>query len=245
LLQIDEVYFHRAASKLQNEPVNLGEIYYERTRFARDLALFFREKDPERANDYWNKANEYLDRAAEEWGKSVTLTMQQANLLETRACLYILRGDKQMGDDIAAGKLLDEATALMQKHTDMPSYAHVVAGKIELQRGLILLHQRRVQEALRAMAIALARAYLFAPTHRDQQAFEQLITDWVRNRQIALEEVSEFVRSMSAGNISVKASDLRYLPPLADDWLIAWERSFKYFEALQRPMERMANDTAV
>jgi hypothetical protein len=243
LLAIDSEDFGTAAAKLQNEPGNLSDVFYDRARFARDLVLFFRSKsDPERAQDWWRQANKHLDRATEELGKIAALDMRHADLLETRASLYLLRNDDQYGDHSEAGRLLHEADELLRNNKDMPRYAAVVAGKIALQRGLLFLHQDQHQKALEQMAIALARAYVFAPKHRDQAAFEKLISGWHQEKQITTDALNVFVRSIYTGQVAVKAGDLRYLPPPADLWVNAWERSLTFFESLQRPIEEKANE---
>jgi len=241
LLAIDGTYFHTAVSKLRNEPGNLGEILYDRARFARDLVVFYRRdgQDLEQSNYYWKKAKDYLDEAAEQFKKIAFLNMQQANLRETQASLFILRA--QAGDSEEAEKLLNDAEQLLRKGKDMPDYSHVIAGKISLQRSFLLLRENDVQGSLREMAIALARTYLFAPAqpdqtiriHHDQAAFRKLIELQVHNQSITPDDFSIFVRTMYAGKVVVKASDLPYLLPPAERWLEAWEQSLRFFESLQ------------
>jgi hypothetical protein len=231
--EIDKTYFALADGKLHNETNTLGELYYDRARFERDLGMSYHESDNTRAKDCWNRAAKHLANAAKVLEQNDTLGILRANIRETGACLAILQGHPR-----TANRLLKEADELLKEGAGLPSYAQVIAGKIALQRALILLHEGKTQLALREMVIALARVYLFAPdtaNYRDHVAFEKLIRGWVADEHIAAAELTAFIQGLFTGSITIELKSLPYLLPPADDWLNAWERALGFFQSLQRP----------
>lgn len=228
--------FEVAAIKLKDEHSNKREILHEQARFARDLAVLYQRlniaegyiasDEARRPDMYWKKALDYVNEALELLKDSDAFRMQRANLLETKACIHNTKGEYEDARDY-----LMHACELM--HDEMPRYGQVVAGKIALQRGVILLHMKQPQEALREMAIALARAYLFAPQYRDQAAFERLLTRWVADGSITFRDLRAFVRALNTEPVWVSAGDLPAPSVKEDSWLTAWESSFTFFNHLK------------
>lgn len=148
------------------------------------------------------------------------------------------------GDTAEARRLLDQAKSVVETDESMPGYIHVVAGKIDLQRALIALQHGHVQEVLPGMASALARVYRFAPDeprYREQVAFEKLIANWLHEYSVA-EHVDSFVRTFDVESVMAHGSDLPYVGAQADEWLIAWERSRKFFQSWQRQVVEKAHE---
>lgn len=214
-----ERYYEEAARLLQNERGTLQEIYYNWAGLMRNLAALYH------ARNELSMARSYNQRALELFEQSLALlpegaSMQRANLLQSQAAVY-----NYLQDNRRAAALLDAAEALMDQ--PMPEYGQVIAGRIAMQRALVLRDgQRDYPESLRMIAIALARAYLFARQHRDQKIFEQLI-----EREIRLfpdEALIDFKQAVDRDRVRMTADALSFQRPDPARWENEWGYSIRF-----------------
>lgn len=229
---IDKEYFEEAAKLLASEEGNLRDIYMVRARFARDLAEIYRaDGRADLASTSLHEGQKWIGEALTLLATAPTLTnsvrMQRADLLESRASLY--NSDRAFDE---AEKALVKAEELLQAMTPggVPAYVQVVCGKIALQWAYIrLMRDKKPEDALILLAIALTRSYIFALHHHDQATFECLIRHWTRDHVAARER---FVQQLRSEEIYIAADTLPYQRPLANDWASAWEHSIAFFEKL-------------
>ncbi|NJO07276.1 MAG: hypothetical protein HC876_18160 [Chloroflexaceae bacterium] len=215
-----ELYYEQAAEWLSNEPDMQREVLYDWSGYVRDMAVLYRAQNKTgEATRYEQRALDLLDKAL------ATLpdepSMQRADHLESKVVIYRIMGQCEQ-----AATLLDEAEAII--HTiEIQEYGQVVCGKIALQRSLILLYRDKdYVETLRLMAIALARAYVFAKVHHDQTIFERIIKQHLRH--IPAEELRRFKQETESEKLYVIADDLPYHKPDEQRWSDAWEDSIAY-----------------
>lgn len=215
--------YEEAEEWLASEPDMLREVYYDWAGFLRDVAVLYR------ALGHAQKASTYEQRSLERLNQALSLlpegpSMQRADYLESKVVIYRI-----MGDNEQATRLLNEAEAMM--HIPMPEYGQCVSGKIALQRGLITLYaDHNAPEALRQMALALARAYVFAKEHHDQAVFERVIRQHMQN--ISFEDLHAFKQATESETLYILADDLPYQQPDAAKWADAWEDSIAYMNEL-------------
>lgn len=216
-----KVHYELASDLLQNEPDALRETLYAWSGYARDLAVLYRTmgKTTE-ATTYEQQSVDLLDRAMK-WLPEKKPTMQLADFLESKVVLLRI-----MGDYDQTSELLDQAEQIMRE-IQAPEYGQVVCGKIALQRGLLSLYREKsYQSTLRLMAIALARAYVFAREHHDQRRFESIITQHLA--EIPAEELQTFKQNTKSERLYVESDDLEYQHPDPADWEEAWEDSITF-----------------
>jgi hypothetical protein len=107
----------------------------------------------------------------------------------------------------------------------------VVCGKIALQRALIALYRDQdYQTCLLQMAIALARAYVFAKSHHDQAAFERVIRQHLL--MIPVEDLLTFEQETGSEHLYPLAKELPYHKPDDEEWADAWEDSIDLINRL-------------
>jgi hypothetical protein len=105
-----------------------------------------------------------------------------------------------------------------------PEYGQLISGRLALQHADVALHETMDhQDALRWMAVGLARAYVFAPQHRDQETFEHLIERFLD--EVPQPELEQFVEDLDSGALTLAADDLSYAQPDAAAWRTAWRSS--------------------
>jgi hypothetical protein len=218
-----EVHYQTAAQLLKTEPDTLREVYYDWAGFMRDVAVLYRAiGQPQESSTYEQRSLELLDQALSllPGGPS----MQRADYLESKVVLYRIMDEYQQAID-----LLNQAEAMMSR--PMPEYGQCVSGKIALQRGLVALYgDKNPTEALRLMAIALARAYVFAKEHHDQSVFERVIRQHIQ--QVPIENLRAFKQATESESLYILADDLPYQQPDAAKWADAWEDSIAYLNDL-------------
>jgi tetratricopeptide (TPR) repeat protein len=216
-----EVHYSLADDLLQDEPDQRRETLYAWSGYARDLAVLYRTigKTTEAATCE-QQSVDLLDQAMKLLPEK-TSTMQHADFLESKVVLLRIMGDY----DQASG-LLDQAEQIMRE-IQVPEYGQVVCGKIALQRGLLSLYREKAyQSTLRLMAIALARAYVFAREHHDQRRFESIITQHLA--EIPTEELQKFKQDTKSERLYVESDDLEYQHPDPADWEESWEDSITF-----------------
>lgn len=215
-----ELHYEQAAEWLANEPDSLREVLYDWSGYVRDIAVLYRALNKTgEATRYEQRALDLLDTAL------ATLpdgpSMQRADHLESKVVIYRIMGQYEQ-----ASALLDEAETIIRT-IEIQEYGQVVCGKIALQRSLILLYRdKNYWETLRLMAIALARAYVFAKVHHDQTIFERIIKQHLRH--IPAEELRRFKQETESEKLYVIADDLPYHKPDEQRWSDAWEDSIAY-----------------
>jgi tetratricopeptide (TPR) repeat protein len=215
-------HFQEAVELLANEPNVLREVLQDRARYYRDLALLYvREEQLEQAHQYQRDALASIDQAlSPQEGPS----MQRADLLESKATIW-----NHLQEYEQAAALLDEAEQMMD--LPMPEYGQIVAGKIAFQRGIIALYQaNNAREALRFMAIALARTYTFSERNRDQLTYEQLIAQYIKN--ISTDSLRAFQTVTQSDRLIISVDDLPYQKPERVAWVNAWEDSIDYINRI-------------
>jgi tetratricopeptide (TPR) repeat protein len=218
------VYYEQAAEWLKNERETLREIYYDWSGFLRDVAVLYRMKQMDReAESYEQNSLKLLDRAMELLPPEES--MQHADHLESKVVLFRI-----MGAYDQACTLLDEAENILHR-VDVPEYGQVVCGKIALQRALIALYRDQdYQTCLLQMAIALARAYVFAKSHHDQAAFERVIRQHLL--MIPVEDLLTFEQETGSEHLYPLAKELPYHKPDDEEWADAWEDSIDLINRL-------------
>jgi hypothetical protein len=212
--------FDEVIRLLQNEPAMLCDIYNDYARVARDMAWLYRARgDIETAHKYEQRA---LDRLHIAIGYlSSAPSLQRADLLETMVSVY-----NSMGDQAHATELLEQIEQLM--HVEMSRYRHVLCGKLALQHGLAAYHTGRYQDTLRLLTIALARAVLFAPKHRDRAAFELIITQVLAGTPT--NELQQFRQAIQDERVYIAAGELPYQRPEPAEWAEAWDISLRFID---------------
>jgi hypothetical protein len=212
-------HYQRAAELLSNEPDMLRELYYSWSAYQRDVALLYRRAatpDLAQAEHHEAQALAYLDQALDLLPPGPS--MQRANFFESKSTIYNIRGDYAR-----ARALIDDAEQMMIA-IPTPEYGQLISGRLALQHADIALHDTAdYQDALRWMAIGLARAYIFAPQHRDQETFEHLIERFLD--EVPPPELEQFVENLDSGALTLAADDLPYARPDDAAWRAAWRSS--------------------
>jgi hypothetical protein len=145
-----------------------------------------------------------------------------------------------MGDHARATELLAQIEPIM--HVEMSRYRHVLCGKLALQHGLAAYHTGRYQDMLRLLTIALARAILFAPKHRDRAAFELIITQVLAGTPA--DELHQFHQAIQDERVYIAASELPYQRPAPAEWAEAWDTSLRFIdETIEQTQLRVALTT--
>lgn len=211
-------FYEEAARLLRDEPDQLVEVYAEYARYARNMAQIYQDQGHHvDAETYRNQACKILDTAIIRG--SELPCVRRANLFESRAASAVALGH------------FDEALTWLKTAEDeltgaLPPYAQVVSGKIMLQRGLLAVRAGEYPQALCAMAIALARAFVFGQQHRDQRAFIRVIDNVLPN--IPAVERQQFSVQTRTGDVYVPADSLNSIPPEPVRWVVSWERSVRH-----------------
>jgi hypothetical protein len=108
----------------------------------------------------------------------------------------------------------------------------VVCAKIALQSAVATLYDhpdsQQYQDALRLMAIALARVYIFARRHRDQQIIERVIKDLLDDTPP--DELRAFLQRLKKHAFSVPAEALGYQIPDATQWAIVMGAGLRFLQ---------------
>jgi hypothetical protein len=218
-----EQYFAEAAEELKQEPNSLREVHFDWARFARDIAQLYRHAG--KAQDAARCERESLAHVDLALGLLPPgPSMQRADLLECKAVIYL-----HMGDLAQADSLINEAEAMMNQ--TMTDYGQIVSGKLALQRAMILIQRGEPSlEALRPMAIALTRAYIFGKQHRDQGTFERLIEQQLN--RMPEEILQEFREATESGRLRVIADDLPYQRPDPARWDHEWGFSIRFMNEI-------------
>jgi tetratricopeptide (TPR) repeat protein len=215
---IDE-HYQRAAEMLRNEPDMLRELYYSWSAYQREVGLLYRRASVPnlpQADQYEERALAYLDQALDLLPPGPS--MQRANFFESKSTIYNIRGDYTN-----ARAMIDAAEEIMIT-IPTPEYGQLIGGRLALQHADIALHETAdYQSALRWMAVGLARAYVFAPQHRDQETFEHLIERFLD--EVPQPELEQFVEDLDSGALTLAAADLLYARPDAAAWRTAWRSS--------------------
>jgi hypothetical protein len=216
--EIDD-HYQRAAEMLRNEPDMLRELYYSWSAYQREVALLYRRASVPnlpQAEQHETQALAYLDQALGLLPPGPS--MQRANFFESKATIYNIRGDYA-----SARTMIDDAEQMMAA-IPTPEYGQLISGRLALQHADVALHETMdYQDALRWMAVGLARAYVFAPQHRDQETFEHLIERFLD--EVPQPELEQFVETLDSGALSLAADDLPYARPDAAAWRAAWRSS--------------------
>jgi tetratricopeptide (TPR) repeat protein len=227
--------FQQAADLLAEEPDQLIHLYHDWAGYERDIYLRAREIADE-SDDHMDaatyaqnalqrlhKAQHLLEQADD---KGISNMMRQADLLESMATLHNL-----MGNYAAAREYVGRAEAIIQA---IPGsvYVQVVCAKIALQSAVATLYDhpdsQQYQDALRLMAIALARVYIFARRHRDQQIIERVIKDLLDDTPP--DELRAFLQRLKKHAFSVPAEALGYQIPDATQWAIVMGAGLRFLQ---------------
>lgn len=214
-----EKQYQRATELLQAYPGPLREVYYDFARYKRDVSHIYTDQgNHELSLRNQEEAIQLLDQAIKLPGIS---EMLHADLLESQATvLNIMQRFTQ------AAELLDTAETILS-NAIVPAYGQVVCGKIALQRSFIALNQDHTPHAaLRLAMIAIARAKIFGPTHRDLRSFERVIEQMIRH--ISQEVLRSFQAQLDDGQIVTAIYELPYHRPPASPWVAAWNESVKF-----------------
>ncbi len=216
-----ESHLENAATLLSGEQESLRDVYFEWSSFARELAVHFKDVQPDLAIQYKRRALELLDQGMQALPERAHL--QRADFLKSKATVYNLIQEYDHAEIN-----LNEVVKVLREHK-LPEFAQVICGKVALQRGIIHLYRDKdYQKALRLFAIGLARIYTFAPQHRDQQDFEQQIPRLVR--AISETALRTFQQLLESGQLQIALDDAEqvYQPPDQAKWKTAWEESTKF-----------------
>lgn len=214
-----EEYYRTAAEYLDGEPAALYELYVDWAKFERDLSKLYR------VAGQVHKTRQHEQRALELLESALAIlpdepSMQYIDVLENKIVLY-----NNMERFEEAAKLLEQAEAMMDVR--MPAYGQILSGKLALQRGYLAFYrQHNAQLSLRFLAIALARVYVFARHHRDQQTFEQLIREHIE--RIPPRYLEAFKQQTEREDLYITSDELPYQRPNAVQWSNAWEESIAY-----------------
>lgn len=216
-------HYRTAVRYLKNEPNTLYEIYLDWARFERDLSKLYRAQGQvDLACEYEQHALQLLTTALDTLPKEPS--MQHADVLENRIAIYITM---ERYDE--AAQLLTQAESMMSVR--MPAYGQILSGKLALQHSyLSWYHQHNPQASLRSFAIALARVYVFAREHRDQQTFERLAKEHLL--EMPLSELKVFQQQTEREDLYVISDELPYQRPNAVQWSNAWEDSIAYISGI-------------
>lgn len=226
--EIEDTY-QRAIALLRGERDFLRDAYHEVARALRDIAVWYRERnEPELQQEYQQRALKQINEALKLLPPEPTAqAVQRADLVETKVSIQI-----NMGHYPEARAELEQLEAAVMGHP-MPPYGQVVCATIALQWGLLKLldeSQRDLPMALHWFTVALARGFVFGSTHREQQAFIELVPDWM-HRYVPPETQAAFRRDLVSGTVCVKLSDLPYqtgAPLTSKRWDEAWEQAVAF-----------------
>jgi tetratricopeptide (TPR) repeat protein len=217
-----EHYYQEAAEFLYDEPDQLRELFYSWSAFLRDVANLHSqsgaEDGPAQARMYQDRALGLLDRAIELL--PTVPSLQRAEFVDSKVTIYNIRGDYEQAENH-----IRETEAIMSSDS-FPEYAQVICGRVAMQQADIALHRDQdYRKALLLMTTALARAYVFAEQHRDQDTFERLIDRFIED--IPSEELEAYSRDIEDTSIQVSPEALPYQPPDDTAWMAAWRKSLR------------------
>jgi tetratricopeptide (TPR) repeat protein len=223
--EIEESY-RRAASYLKGEPGTLYETYIDWAKFERDLSKLYRVQNPD-----------MRDKLRQHDAAFATLpdepSMQHVDVLENQITIY-----NNMARYDEAERLLDRAEAMM--NVRMPAYGQILSGKLALQRFYpAFFRDHNPEKALQFLALALARVYVFASKHRDQQTFEALVAEHIG--RIAPEYLHAFKQHTEREDLYITSDQLPHQRPNATHWSNAWEEAIAFMNQVIE--ERLDNCT--
>jgi hypothetical protein len=214
-----EQHYEHAADMLHSEPDMLRELYYSWSAYQRDIALLYRrgpQADLSLARQHEAQAMAYLDQALGLLPPGPS--MQRADFIESKATICNIRGEYEQ-----AHTFITEAEQILAA-IRMPEHGQIISGRLALQHADIALHHTNdYQSTLRWMTIGLARAYIFAAQHRDQDTFERLIERFLE--EIPEPELEQFGQDLDSGALTVAAHELPYVQPDETAWRTAWRNS--------------------
>jgi tetratricopeptide (TPR) repeat protein len=224
-----ENYYREAAELLASEPDQLILLYHDWAGYQRDLYVMVREQQMgnnaetyiQRSLDLLNKALEHLGQ--EQVQEEAAHIIRRADLLGSKGHTY-----NQLGDYEQARTLL-EAAEVDMRSIRSAAYGQVVSGKIALQYAVLALREQQdYQAALRLMVEALARVYLFARQHRDQEIFERVINTLMD--AIPQSDLLAFQETLDAHTLQITVDHLAYQQPDPHDWDRALQSSLSFFQ---------------
>ncbi len=217
-----ESYYKEAAECLGNEPDQLRELYYSWSSYKRDTAILYSQADDAAAAAHaQDQALELLDVAIGLLPEEPSV--QQAEFIECKVTVCNVRGDYTQ-----ALRFVQDAETILA-NLAAHEYAQVLSGRIALQYADITLHHvQDYQRALWYMTIALARAYVFADQHHDQETFERLIDRFIE--EIPDMELQSFQQRIAADDVTMSVDDLPYQRPDALVWATAWHKSVRVID---------------
>lgn len=216
-----EQQFVAVVGYLAKNTNQLPEVYDRWASYQRHLAALCRAQgDQQRAAAHLQRALDLLDAGLP--FTAATGDSNRADLLTSKAAILNIQGHFEQ-----AAALLQQAENLLAT-VRASSYAQIVSGRIALQYADIALHHRHdYQAALRYMTIALARIYVFAEYHRDQETFERVIDQFLA--EVPRPELDVF--HAQRDTLDLQVDDLPYQRPDPGAWRGAWRRSLRTINA--------------
>ncbi|NTU79859.1 MAG: hypothetical protein HGA45_10725 [Chloroflexales bacterium] len=229
-------HYQAALSMLAAEASTYRDVLDEYARYLRDLAFWYehdQQPDLQRRDETLLAAHNAMQEAIEKLPLDASQPLLSAELKETLVSLLTARGRYA-----EAWSLLD---TIEQNYMNsaMPLYGQLVAGKLVLQRAIILFVEpgrgdsdRR--HALDLLAVALARVYVLGALHHEQRSFEHLAARLV-SRHVSPALLTAFVADLNEERYLVSREGLTFQRDnrlTRRRWSEAWERMISYFSTL-------------